>query len=149
METVYHAAGGMAGLQRLAAAWHQRVLADDVVAHAFHNGARPDHVERLAAYWAEALGGPPLYTGEYADHTYVLWLHSGQGEHSGMDERAIACFDAALRDIELDPAQGVGRVLSDYFAWATRVELARYPASADGVPAELALPKWSWDGLAG
>ena len=58
MQTVFEAAGGIDGLRRLAAAWHHRVMADAVVVHAFSHGFHPQHVERLAAYWAEALGGP-------------------------------------------------------------------------------------------
>lgn len=58
MQTVFEAAGGNDGLRCLAEAWHRRVMADDVVAHAFSHGFHPRHVERLAAYWAEALGGP-------------------------------------------------------------------------------------------
>ncbi len=55
----------MDGLRRLACAWHRRVMADDVVAHAFSHDFHPQHVERLAAYWAEALGGPNAYTDSY------------------------------------------------------------------------------------
>jgi hemoglobin len=62
MQTVYEAAGGRAGLLRLAAAWHARVMADEVVSHAFSHGFEPDHTERLAAYWVEALGGPTTYS---------------------------------------------------------------------------------------
>src|SRR6185436_17991139 len=69
--TVYDAAGGLDGLLRLAAAWHRRVIADEVVGHAFSHGYRTDHTERLAAYWAEALGGPRLYTGVFGDETAV------------------------------------------------------------------------------
>ena len=46
-------------------------MADEVVSHAFHGGARPDHTERLAAYWGEALGGPPAYTEAYGDEASV------------------------------------------------------------------------------
>jgi hypothetical protein len=56
MQSVFEAAGGTDGLERLAAAWHRRVMADEIVAHAFSHGFRSDHVERVAAYWAEALG---------------------------------------------------------------------------------------------
>src|SRR5215469_14392093 len=45
MRTVFEAAGGIDGLQRLAAAWHSRVMADEEVAHAFSHGFHPDHVE--------------------------------------------------------------------------------------------------------
>ena len=52
MLTVYEAAGGDEGLLRLAGAWHARVIADEVVGHAFSHGFHPQHTERLAAYWA-------------------------------------------------------------------------------------------------
>src|SRR5215213_3938857 len=62
MQTIYEAAGGNDGLLRLASAWHTRVLADEVVSHAFSHGFHPQHTERLAAYWAEVLGGPTKYS---------------------------------------------------------------------------------------
>src|SRR3954454_21302011 len=99
METVYAAAGGDAGLLRLAEAWHSRVMADEVVSHAFSHGFRSDHTQRLAAYWAEALGGPPSYTERYGDETSVVAMHSGNGLHEEMDRRAVACFDQALADV--------------------------------------------------
>ncbi len=147
MTTVYEAAGGADGLRRLAAAWHERVMADEVVSHAFSHGFRPDHTERLAAYWAEALGGPADYTGRYADETYVVRRHSGNGPHDEMDRRAIVCFDEALADVGLAGDARLARVLHDYFAWATTTTLARYHGSADEVPDGLPLPRWSWAGL--
>ncbi|MGA8361862.1 MAG: oxidoreductase, partial [Candidatus Dormiibacterota bacterium] len=71
MATLYGAAGGDAGLLRLARAWHARVMADEVVSHAFSHGFHPEHSERLAAYWAEALGGPTTYSETYGDETSV------------------------------------------------------------------------------
>lgn len=145
MTSVYEAAGGDAGLLRLAEAWHARVLADEVVAHAFSHGYRDDHSERLAAYWAEALGGPAGYTGRYGDETAVVRMHSGNGPHAEMDERAIACFDQALDDVGYDARTRA--VLRDYFAWATTTTMSRYHHSADDVPDGLSLPHWSWSGL--
>ena len=145
MTSVYEAAGGDAGLLRLAEAWHARVLADEVVAHTFSHGYRDDHSERLAAYWAEALGGPAGYTGRYGDETAVVRMHSGNGPHAEMDERAIACFDQALDDVGYDARTRA--VLRDYFAWATTTTMSRYHHSADDVPDGLSLPHWSWSGL--
>jgi hemoglobin len=145
--TLYEAAGGEAGLLRLAAAWHERVLADEIVAHAFSHGYRPDHTARLAAYWSEALGGPPRYSELYGDETTVVRLHSGNGEHDEMNRRAIACFDAALLDAGLATNEPLRQALHDYFAWATTTTMARYHASADDVPAGLSIPRWSWEGL--
>jgi hemoglobin len=145
METVYEAAGGRDGLLRLAEAWHARVLADDEVSHAFSHGVHPQHSERLAAYWGEALGGPAAYSGGYGDESYVVRLHSGNGPHEEMNRRGIACFDQAMDDVGL-PAGPLRQVLHDYFAWATTTTLYRYHESADDVPAGLSIPHWSWDG---
>lgn len=92
MESVFEAAGGTDGLRRLAAAWHTRVMDDEVVSHAFSHGFEPDHTERLK------------------DAQLVTVLH-------------------------------------DYFAWATNTTMAAYHRSADDVPEDLPIPRWSWDGL--
>jgi hemoglobin len=144
MSSLYAAAGGAAGIRRLAGAWHARVMADEVVGHAFSHGFHPEHTERLAAYWAEALGGPPTYSSTYGDETSVVRMHSGNGVHEEMDQRAIACFDQAMRDVAV-PAE-VSGVLHDYFAWATTTTMSRYHRSADDVPDGLRIPQWSWDG---
>jgi hemoglobin len=146
MQSVYEAAGGDTGILRLAEAWHSRVMADDIVSHAFSHGFHPQHTERLAAYWAEALGGPAAYTDSYGDETTVVRMHSGNGPHVEMDRRAIACFDQALADAGLT-AEPLRRVLHDYFAWTTTTTMARYHDSAADVPVGLTIPRWSWEGL--
>ena len=149
MQSVYEAAGGGTGMLRLAEAWHSRVMADEEVSHAFSHGYHPEHSERLAAYWAEALGGPATYSEKYGDETSVVRTHSGNGLHEEMDRRAIACFDRALEDVGLTADERLRRVLHDYFAWATTTTMSRYHESADDVPDGLRIPRWSWDGLQG
>jgi hemoglobin len=146
MQTVYEAAGGEAGMLRLAEAWHSRVMVDEIVSHAFSHGFHPEHSERLAAYWGEALGGPRTYSDRYGDETSVVRIHSGNGVHEEMDQRAIACFDQALTDVGLSRADRLWQVLHDYFAWATTTTMAQYHESADEVPTGLRIPRWSWDG---
>src|SRR3984957_14493394 len=119
MQSVYEAVGGDAGLLRLASAWHRRVMADEVVSHAFSHGFHHQHTERLAAYWAEALGGPTTFSDTYGDETTVVRMHSGNGAHEEMDCRAIICFDQALSDLGLADDDPVRQVLHDYFTWAT------------------------------
>ncbi len=147
MQSVYEAAGGSEGLIRLAEAWHSRVMADEIVSHAFSHGFHPEHQERLAAYWAEALGGPTIFSDNYGDETSVVRIHSGNGPHEEMDRRAIACFDHALEDAGLAATEQLRQVLHDYFAWATTTTMSRYHESADDVPEGLSIPRWSWDGL--
>ena len=147
MQTVYEVAGGELGMLTLARAWHERIMVDEVVAHAFSHGFDPDHDVRLAAYWGEALGGPPTFSEQYGDESSVVRLHSGNGPHEEMNQRAVACFDAALTDVGIGNDDPLHAVLHDYFAWATETTMAAYEDSADDVPAGLSIPRWSWDGL--
>ena len=50
MQPVYEAAGGADGLLRLAGAWHARVMADEVVSHAFSHGFHPEGVCALGPH---------------------------------------------------------------------------------------------------
>jgi hemoglobin len=144
-DSIFSAAGGRDGVRRLAEAWHERCLADAVVAHAFSHGYRPDHVERLAAYWIEQLGGPADYTGAgLGDHSTVVRIHSGNGEHKEVNLRAIACFVAALDDSGFTDDE-VRTALTSWFT-AMIGDMAAYPDSPDDVPERLPLPRWTWSG---
>ena len=144
--TVFEALGGAEGVLRLARAWHEQVMADAIVAHAFNHGFHPQHTERLAAYWGEAWGGPPTYSDQYGSESSVVRMHSGNGLHEEMDRHAIACFDRAMDDAKrIDPL--LRRVLHDYFTWATTSTMSAYPEAANDVPEDVRIPQWSWDGL--
>jgi len=145
-QSLYDAAGGLDGLLALAHAWHARCLADPVVSHAFSHGFRPDHSERLAAYWAQALGGPTDFTDSMAEESQVLRMHSGNGPHEEMDRRALEAFVLALDDAGLPDDRRLRQALTDYFAWGIGY-MGQYHDSADAVPDRLPLRRWSWDGL--
>ena len=148
--TLYEFAGGDEAFLALARAHHARCLADPELNHPFsHADGHPRHVERLAAYWAEVLGGPTTYSGSMGDESHVVRLHTGNGPHDEMDRRAIACFDQALEGVGLAADAPLGQALHDYFAWATTTAMAGFPRSADDVPDGLTIGRWSWDGLEG
>jgi hemoglobin len=144
-QSIYEAAGGMQAFIDLAHAWHVRCLADPIVSHAFSYGYHPHHTERLAAYWAEALGGPSAFTDSMGDESTVVRMHSANGEHREMDQRGQACFGQALEDAGLPDDPRLRSTLKAYFRWATEA-MAAHPASAGDVPVGLALARWSWDG---
>ncbi len=144
-QTIYEVAGGRKAFLDLAHAWHARCLAEPIVSHAFSHGYHPQHSERLAAYWAEALGGPPEYTASMGNESSVVRMHSGNGEHQEMDERAQTCFAQSLDDAGLPDDQRLRSTLKAYFRWATQT-MSGNPESAAHVPNGLTLARWSWDG---
>jgi hemoglobin len=137
MEKLYDEIGGADTVLALAHAWHERVLADPVVEHAFSHGFREDHTERLAAYWAEVLGGPPTYSETMGDESEVVRMHSGNGPHDDMDRRAVDCFAAALDDAGV-PERLHARLV-DWFRDANTY-VNHHFESPDAVPDGLPMP---------
>ena len=113
--TIYERVGGRAAFLELARAWHARCLADPIMSHAFSHGYHPQHSERLAVCWAEALGGPPEYTETMGSESSVIRLHAGNGEHQEMDERAQICFAQALDDADIPKDSCLRATLKEYF----------------------------------
>src|SRR3954449_6139323 len=96
--TIYERAGGSAAFQRLAAAHHQRCLDDPLLNHPFSHPGHPQHVERLAAYWAEVLGSPPRFSETCGNQSSMQAIHAGNDAPQEMETRFVACFVAALDD---------------------------------------------------
>ena len=145
--TLYEFAGGDPAFLALAAAHHARCLQDPELNHPFsHPGQHPQHVERLAAYWAEVLGGPPVYSQTCGDQSTVQHMHSGNGDMSDLGRRFVDCFVQAADDAELPDDEEFRAALKAYMEWAVADVLVYSPEHSD-VPPGLSMPSWSWDGL--
>jgi hemoglobin len=103
-------------------------------------------VERLAAYWAEALGGPPVYSQSCGDQSTLIRLHSGNGDVTDLERRFVECFVQAAGDAGLPDDREFRAALRAYMQWAV-VEINAHPEKDAVIPAGLAMPHWSWDGL--
>ena len=145
--SIFEVAGGEPAFLALARAHHARCLADPELNHPFsHPGQHPRHVERLAAYWAEVLGGPPRFSGSMGDQAAVLRMHAGNGDLGDLGRRFVACFVAAADDAGLPRDPALRDALRAYMTWAVDDVLA-YSAEDGEVPRQAPMPHWSWDGL--
>ncbi|WP_103348981.1 group II truncated hemoglobin [Amycolatopsis sp. CA-128772] len=145
--TLYEFAGGDPAFRGLAAAHHRRCLADPELNHPFSKrDQHPRHVERLAWYWAEVMGGPPRFSAECSDHSAMLRMHAGNGDMSDLGRRFVACFVQAADDAGLPADPEFRAALRAYMEWAV-AEVLTYPGPPGEVPAGLAVPHWSWSGL--
>jgi hemoglobin len=147
--TVYEFAGGSPAFLALATAHHARCLADPELNHPFsHPDQNPLHIERLAAYWAQVMGGPPAYTAELGgDESSLVAMHAGNGDMSDLGRRFVSCFMLAADDAGLPGDPEFRAALRAYMEWAVRDVALSHPDDTD-VPADLTVPHWSWDGLA-
>jgi len=144
--SVYEFAGGGPAFQALAAAHHERCLQDPVLNHPFSHPGQPDHVTRLATYWAEVFGGPVDYSRSFGGHSAMLGVHAAQGADHDLGERFLRCFVQAADDAGLPADAEFRAVLRAYMEWAV-AEVVSYSPPGSQVPADLAVPHWSWDGL--
>ena len=99
MASLYDELGGFDRILALTRRWHDLCLQDPEAAHPFEHGLHVHHDVRLAAYLAEAFGGPALYSAGYGDESYVQQLHSGNGVHVALDEACLSAFQRALADV--------------------------------------------------
>ncbi len=137
--SLYEQVGGFDRILELTRRWHELSLENPVAAHPFEHEMHPQHDERLAAYLAEALGGPKLYTGGYGDETSVQRLHAYNGVHVELDEACLTMFDQALSDVGIPDAAAL-RVAA-YFRRATEDQRKWSRSDAlvpDGLPFNLA-----------
>jgi hemoglobin len=145
--SLFEFAGGEQAFRALAAAHHERCLQDSELNHPFsHPDGNPQHLERLAAYWAEVLGGPPEFSTTYgSDQSAMLHLHSGNGDMLDLGRRFVECFVVAADDAGLPDDAEFRAALRAYMEWAVDDVLRHDVASS--IPTGLAMPSWSWDGL--
>jgi hemoglobin len=144
--TLYDFAGGEPAFLALAAAHHDRCLADPELNHPFsHLDQHRQHVERLAAYLAEVMGGPPRYSQSCGDQPSLLTMHARNGDMGDLGERFVVCFDQAVDDAGLPRDPAFRAAMHDYMRWAVDDVLAYSPEDAV-VPADAAMPRWGWDG---
>ncbi|MEV6971233.1 oxidoreductase [Hamadaea sp. NPDC051192] len=142
--SLYEYAGGGPAILALAAAHHQRCLDDPVLNHPFSHPGHPQHVERLAAYWAEVLGGPAGFT-PFGGQAQMLGIHCGNEAPTEMGERFYACFVQAMDDAGLPDDPEFRGALSAYMRWAVDDVMDHMSRDAE-VPAGAPMPRWSWDG---
>lgn len=146
--SIYDVLGGEQAFQRLAAALHERCVADPVLNHPFgRDDLRPDHTQRLGHYLAEVFGGPPRYSESYGDHSFVLGIHAHQGMDAELGERFVACFALAIDDAGFPSDPELRAALMSYLEHAV-AEVYSYDPPESVVPSGAPVPRWSWDGLA-
>lgn len=133
--TLYEQAGGFDRILALCRRWHALCLRDPLAAHPFERGLHPHHDERLAAYLAQALGDPALYTAGYGDESSVQRIHACNGEHVELDEACLRCFDQALSEVGIGGSAG-----AEISAWFRRATAAQRAYGGDGAVVPDGLP---------
>src|SRR5260370_8539640 len=124
--SIYEFACGDQAFLALGTAFHERCLADPDLNHVFSHHAGPDHVENLAAYWAEVLGGPASYSRLHGGHSAMLEIHAPECGES-LQPNFVASFSQPLPNAHLPDDPHLRASIRAYIAWATK-DLVNYLA---------------------
>jgi hemoglobin len=143
--SIYEFVGGDPAFLALATAHHRRCLDDPVLEHPFSHPGNPEHVERLADYWAEVFGGPKRYSGSFGGHSAMLGIHAGQGADDDLGARFVAAFVHAADDANLPDDPDLRAALRSYMEWAVD-EVLSLSSPGMTAPAGRPTPQWGWDG---
>ena len=146
--SIYEFAGREPAFLALATAHHARCLDDPELNHPFSHPGKPDHIERLASYWAEVFGGPARYSEEYGSHSGMLEMHARTGAGDDFGPRFLSCFMQAADDVHLPEDATFRAALRAYMTWATE-HVMSYAPHDSRVPEGLSVPRWGWSGLEG
>ena len=117
-----------------------------MLSHPFSHPGNPDHVERLADYWAEVFGGPARYSESFGGQSAMLVIHAGEGADEDLGRRFVKCFVQAADDAGLPDDDVFRSALRAYMEWAVG-EVLSYSHAEAQVPAGLPVPRWGWNGL--
>ena len=145
--TLYEYAGGAGAMRRLADAHYRRCLTDPLLVEVFGTEGRPDHVEHLADWLTEVLGGPRRYTERHGGHEALLRHHAGLAIDEPHRARFVDAFMAAADDAGL-PDHAVFRTrLREYLEWGSAIAVDVSQPGAD-TSSDQPVPVWDW-GAAG
>lgn len=142
--TPYEWVGGMPALLRLTQRFYTQLLVEpDTILEPIFRHMDPAHPEHVAAWLAETLGGPTVYTSEHGGYERMVSRHRGLALTKQQRERWIVRMLRAADDVDLPTDPDFRSTLAAYLEWGTQIAVLN---SAPGVEpmAHAPVPRWGW-----
>ncbi|MBA3594415.1 MAG: globin [Polaromonas sp.] len=145
--TLYDWLGGIEALSRLTVRFYERVHRNAVLAPVFaHMGS--EHPQHVAAFVAEVLGGPPVYSATHGGHPHMIQQHLNR--HLNQEQRrewvALLLDTADQMNMPDDPE--FRSALVAYLEWGSRLAVINSQTGA-AVDQDAPMPKWGWGEVKG
>jgi hemoglobin len=141
--TLYEYAGGRAALRKVAEAQYRRCITDPVLSQIFGTEGSPDHVDHLADWLTEVLGGPKVYTERHGGHGALLRHHAGLDIDERHRKRFVDAFLEAADEVELPDNPTFRQRLHEYLEWGSKIAEDVSRPGAD-TSSDQPVPVWDW-----
>lgn len=145
--SLYDWVGGIAALERLTAAFYDKVKADDLLGPVFARMS-PDHPVHVAAFLAEVLGGPKLYSERHGGHPEMIRHHLNRNLTEAQRRRWINLLLDTYTELGLPSDPEFASALVGYLEWGTRMAVLNSRTGATPGLDE-PMPKWGWGEVGG
>jgi CDGSH-type Zn-finger protein/truncated hemoglobin YjbI len=145
--TLFAWAGGLPALTRMTRLFYERHVPDDPLLAPLFAQMQSDHPERVAAWLAEVLGGPQLYTQRYGGYQRMLSQHAGKGLTEAQRARWASLLESSADAAGLPADPEFRSAFRGYIEWGSRIALENSQPGAVPLP-RMPVPRWDW-GVAG
>jgi hemoglobin len=141
--TIYEWAGGRDAFARWLGRFYDLVEGDELLAPVFGGTVSVEHREHVTDWWAEVMGGPPVYTERHGGYEHMLARHRDVGIDGDQRLRFVTLLSRAADDVELPADPEFRAAIMGYAEWGTR--LAQHN-SQPGTPVapHAPVPRWGW-----
>jgi hemoglobin len=142
--TLYEWAGGMKTFELLFSKFYDKVLKDDLLGEVFKNMS-PDHVQHVAHFVAEVLGGEKLYTTEDGgSHAKMIGKHIGKMLTEEKRQRWMQLLLQTCDEVGLKNDPEFRSAFVGYIEWGTRLAIINSTLTEIPISESEPMPVWGW-----
>jgi hemoglobin len=141
--TIYEWAGGREAFSRWLEHFYDLVEQDERVAPLFGGTVSREHREHVTDWWAEVMGGPPVYTERRGGYEHMLAKHRGHAIDADQRLRFVTLLSRAADEVGLPADPEFRAAIMGYAEWGSRLAIENSAPGAQ--PVEHApVPRWGW-----
>ena len=145
--TLYEWIGGIDVLESLTKRFYERVRENEILASVFaHMGG--DHPRHVAAFLAEILGGPTLYSEQFGGHPHMIQQHLNRHLNQVQRREWVSLLLDTADQLNLPDDPEFRSALVGYLEWGSRLAVLNSQPGAT-VDANAPMPKWGWGEVKG
>jgi hemoglobin len=142
--TICEWAGGRAAFARWLDRFYDLVEAEAPdIAALFGGHVSREHREHVTDWWAEVMGGPPVYSEQRGGYEHMLGRHRGLAITPEQRLAFVTLLSRAADDTELPEDPEFRSALMGYAEWGTRLAMHNSQPDAEVVQ-KAPVPRWGW-----
>jgi len=132
----------MPAIAKLMDVFYHRVSEDPLLAPLFAQMG-PDHVEHVAQFVAEVLGGPKTYSTHRGGHPAMLGRHLGRNLTEEQRQRSMQLLLRCADECGVPSDPEFRSALVAYLEWGTRLAVINSQPGIT-VDGQSPMPAWDW-----